>query len=399
MKIRYKQLRKNYFAKIKKRKEESWRNFIEREGNDKPFGFIYKQSRDKINIRNFVTNIRTSDGYTRSREETMTAILDVLFGESCGEEKQDEHTYEQGSSHHQMANTVFWTKEEVKRAIRMQRNNEAPGLDKVETEMIKMAAKTYLLDVFTSLYNACQRVGYYPRSWKEGNIKILLKGKYKDPTLAKSYRPVCLLPIMSKVFERLIKWKLGPQILHPSFTSERQYGYRTGKGTEDAIAEVRKIVAETEENMALALLFDVTGAFDNLKWSSVLKTLEMRECPGNLFRVVQDYLKERTVTVSDGNKKVTKIITKGCPQGSIVGPEFWNICLDELLVKLEKEGFQLVAYADNLIVIIKGDSRRGLEDRGQQATDLIDAWCKEQGLQLSKTKTEMVMLKDVKRKN
>lgn len=119
-----------------------------------------------------------------------------------------------------------------------------------------------------------------------------------------------------------MKWKLGRQIRHPIHSSEKQFGYRRDLGTEEAIAEVRDIVRNTQESMVLALLFDITGAFDNLKWITILEQLNKRQCPRNLFLLVESYLTDRKVSVSNGQRKITKKIVKGCPQGSIVGPEF-----------------------------------------------------------------------------
>lgn len=65
-----------------------------------------------------------------------------------------------------------------------------------------------------------------------------------------------------------------------------------------------------------------------------------------------------------------------------------------MLIRLEANGFKVVAYADDVIVFIEGSSRRQLETKEQKATDIILLWCKEQSVQLSKTKTEIIMLKD-----
>lgn len=57
-------------------------------------------------------------------------------------------------------------------------------------------------------------------------------------------------------------------------------------------------------------------------------------------------------------KKLPKKLSKGCPQGSVVGPDLWNVCFDKVLRKLVEAGVVVIAYADDLILIVHGNSRR-----------------------------------------
>ena len=86
--------------------------------------------------------------------------------------------------------------------------------------------------------------------------------------------------------------------------------------------------------------------------------------------------------------------TRDCPQGSVLGPCVWNIIFDKLLTALEEKfGAIFVAYADDLTVVVKGESRLEIETRGLEGVDLINDWCTEVQLELSKTKTEMIYFK------
>uniref|UniRef100_A0ABD2W676 Reverse transcriptase domain-containing protein n=1 Tax=Trichogramma kaykai TaxID=54128 RepID=A0ABD2W676_9HYME len=75
-------------------------------------------------------------------------------------------------------------------------------------------------------------------------------------------RPGCS---RSKVLEVLMKERRRPQLYHETYSSTRQYGYRSQRGTEDAVSELRRAVQDSASPMVLALFFDITGAFDNLK--------------------------------------------------------------------------------------------------------------------------------------
>lgn len=183
--------------------------------------------------------------------------------------------------------------------------------------------------------------------------------------------------------------------MDPQLSYERQFGYRSHRSTEDAIKEMQDFVLDTEDNMVLAILFDISGAFDNLRWESISRQLRIRQCDGNIYRLIMSYLKERSVRIEEDYGLVEKKIFKGCPQGSVLGPDFWNICQDEILIKLRDSGVFVIAYADDIVVLIRGNSRRKLESNSQQVVHVLVNWCKEQGLEISKKKTEMVILKSV----
>ena len=94
-------------------------------------------------------------------------------------------------------------------------------------------------------------------------------------------------------------------------------------------------------------------------------------------------------------------VNKGCPQGSILGPDLWNLVFDELLNKLKamfgekyaREGDSVIACADELMVVITDKSRTRLEEKARVTVETIESWCHENKLELTADKTEMITLK------
>lgn len=286
-----------------------------------------------------------------------------------------------------------WTDRDVHNALNSIKNGMAPGIDLIEVEMAKRALKVGLLPVLVKLYNECLRFGISPEIWKIGSIKVLLKSPGKDPGEIISYRPVCLLPVFSKILEKLMRKSLKQIIIDPDFSSIRQFGFRESRGTEDTLVEVREMVSKSESKLVLAILFDISGAFDNIKWNTILSELLKRGCDLSLYRLVVSFFKDRKVYIVENYNRIGKQIFKGCPQGLILGPDFWNISLDEVLLLLEVLGASVTAYADDIVIIIEENSRRKLERKAQQLVDILNDWCVRQGLEISKTKTEMIVLK------
>jgi len=92
--------------------------------------------------------------------------------------------------------------------------------------------------------------------------------------------------------------------------------------------------------------------------------------------------------------EVAKEMTKGCPQGSIIGPLAWNWCMDELLDKLEiLEGVTATAYADDLALIICENSRVKIEETAHAAIEILLGWCAEYKLQVAAEKTKTMLAK------
>jgi hypothetical protein len=80
------------------------------------------------------------------------------------------------------------------------------------------------------------------------------------------------------------------------------------------------------------------------------------KCPRNLYYLAQDYLTERKAVMTLNNISTGKNITKGCPQGSCCGPGLWNIQCDSLLNLQYRKYTRVVAFADDLLVMIRAES-------------------------------------------
>lgn len=289
--------------------------------------------------------------------------------------------------------TRRWTKDEILAVLETTPKRKAPELDRIDAAMVhSLLESPFFLDTFHSLVNACLTHSYFPSLWKTGLVRALQKQPDKDPGAASSYRPICLLPILGKALERLVVRRLKPVLLHPDFASSWQFGFRKGRSAEDAIFRVRQIVDAFPQKYALGILFDATAAFNHLWWPSIFTELSHRECPADLAYLIASYLLDRTVILK-GNFNSCSELSKGCPQGSILGPNLWNLVMGSLLRTLTRNAISFVAYADDLLVIVSGDSRPEIEDCAQEATNIVSNWVTEHRLLLSTSKTILGELK------
>ena len=141
----------------------------------------------------------------------------------------------------------------------------------------------------------------------------MLIGKGKGPADApSSYRPLCMLDTAGKLLEKLVRPHLQAALKAAGDLSERQYGFRTGRSTVDALQEVVKVAKSAEKGnhysrlVCLLATLDVRNAFNFLRWVDALKTLKRDfQVPQYLLGLIGDYLKDRFIVydTEDGPRR------------------------------------------------------------------------------------------------
>ena len=155
------------------------------------------------------------------------------------------------------------TVDEVVKLILKLKNSSSTGVDFIDTKTVKLIAKD-IAPALSHIINLSLKTSTYPSLWKWAKVVPLLKSASADPILPKSYRPVALLPIMSKilekvVFSQLIEYLEENNIIHPNL-----HGSRAGHDTSTALLQLYdRWVEEIEENKMVGVIFcDQSAAFD-----------------------------------------------------------------------------------------------------------------------------------------
>jgi len=163
------------------------------------------------------------------------------------------------------------------------------------------------------------------------------------------------------------------------FPNDNQFGFTPQKGTTDAAMALKQFIEPELERGRVVIMasLDVKGAFDAAWWPDILKGLRDAKCPQNLYRLTQDYFRERRAVITIQSSKTEKNITKGCPQDSCCGPGFWNIQYNSLLNLRYTCHMKTVAFADNLVIMIKADSITEAENIANVELSKISAWAKD----------------------
>ena len=382
-----------YHIAIAKTKENSWERFTTNEGNKEPWGIIYKLQCEKIQMDQCQYTIRKGNEYAKTWSEAASYLLDGLIptDNPHGETEEQYSIRRNILTPPETTDTSPFSEDELLQVFLKSKKSKAPGIDYINMEILQSSYGVIHQELL-NMYNGCLHMGTFPKIWKIGKMVAILKDRTKDKADPWSYRPICLLPTLGKVLEGLMLGKLQKIISHER-SSNNQYGFRKRRCTEDAIMKVKRMVKDAKEKLILGLFLDIRGAFDNVWWPSVLMELKHRECPRNLYILIEDYLRNRKIVAMRDRERIQRNVNKGCQQGSVLGPVFWNIIFDPLLNKLEELNIEITAYADDIVVIIKAMSRKEIEEKGNIAMKTIIEWCVQNKMQLSESKSVMMLLK------
>lgn len=158
--------------------------------------------------------------------------------------------------------------------------------------------------------------GVFLELWKKGVLRLIKKAVEKPNEEVKSFRPVTLLPVLGELAERVIAGRLAEEV--EGKMSGRQYGFRKGVGTVDALLRLKNVLESSGKKYVCGVFADIRGAFDNAWHTAILRQLCLWGCSPGLIKLVGSYLKERKVVLRVGGGVAEKVVSKGCPQGSIL---------------------------------------------------------------------------------
>lgn len=253
------------------------------------------------------------------------------------------------NSDHQMSLPLKLTKPtEVKKFIFKLKNKKAPGFDLITAEVLKQLPRKGVV-LLTIIFNAVLRLQYFPLLWKISTINMVAKPG-KPATEASSYRPISLLPVVSKLFEKLLLQRLHPILEEHKIVPSHQFGFRAHHGTIEQIHRVANTVRQALEKKEYcsAVFLDVQQAFDRVWHKGLLYKLKIH-FPNTIFQIIKSYLQDRMfqVKIEDSLSSINNI-QAGVPQGSVLGPILYTVFTADLPVSDE---VVTATYADDTAVL------------------------------------------------
>lgn len=242
---------------------------------------------------------------------------------------------------------------------RVKRNKGAAGIDRVSIERFDAQAGNYL----DELHHTLEMGQYRPQPVKRLEIP---KGGGKT-------RPLGIPTVKDRVVQAALKSVIEP-IFERHFL-DTSYGFRPGRGCKDALRDVNQGL---KEGYCWVVDADIQGYFDNIVHEKLMERIEATISDGAVLRLIRQFLEQDILAEA---RRWTPV--KGTPQGAVLSPLLANIYLHTLDEKLAEEGYRLVRYADDFVILCQS------QEEAERALGSVRGWMAKNELSLHPDKTHI----------
>lgn len=271
-------------------------------------------------------------------------------------------------------------------------SNKATGIDKISVKMLKIAAPIVAPSI-ARLINYSITSEVFPQRWKIAKVTPLFKSG--DSSNVTNYRPISVLPILSKLIERHVHDALYSYLSDNNLLYTRQSGFRKIHSTETALIKiVDDLLFSLDKNRVSGMiLIDYCKAFDMIDHSILLEKLQAYGMVNSSVNWFQSYLNDRRQLVSLGGKQSSMtFVHHGVPQGSILGPLLFIAFINDLPLHVGSSMIDLYADDTTLTSSSNYDSINLLQESlNNSITEVVD-WATANKLPINESKTKALLV-------
>ena len=273
-------------------------------------------------------------------------------------------------------------------------SSKASGPDFIPVVVLKNC-EPELSYILAKLFNKCLKESCFPDCWKVSSVVPVFKNVGERST-AKNYRPVSLLSVVSKVFEKLVNNRIVDHLEKCGLFSDFQYGFRSSRSTADLLTVVSDRIARAfnRSGATRAVALDISKAFDRVWHAGLLHKLKSYGISGQIFGLISSFLSNRRLrVVLDGKSSEEYPVNAGVPQGSILGPTLFLLYINDLP---DDVICNIAIYADDTTLYSKcnqaSDLWQQLELASELESDLRDTvdWGRKWLVDFNAGKTQLV---------
>ena len=277
----------------------------------------------------------------------------------------------------------------VRKELLQMKSTKATGLDGISARLLKDAAPE-VSESITYIINLTISTSTIPSEWKAAKVTPIYKsGDKSDPN---NYRPISVLPLISKVMERAIQSQLETFLIKHNLLSINQSGFRKKHSTETAaVYFVDHILEQMDRQMMTGSIFiDLRKALDLVDHQCLLHKLEHYGIREKSLKWFENYLTTRLQSVKHNQDISSNLaIGHGVPQGSILGPILFVIYINDLPQCLTKSSIGM--YADDTVIYFSATSPGLIKQVLQNDLNYVEQWLQESKLVLNQSKTKWML--------
>ena len=207
-----------------------------------------------------------------------------------------------------------------------------------------------------------------------------------------NYRPLSILPVASKILERVVQKQLIDYLEATNQLSPHQFGFRKHHSTQDAVTFFADHIRKGIDLGSLtgAVFIDMRKAFDTVNHTLLLNKLNDLGINGKERAWFTSYLTDRRQLVMyNGTLSEPQAVVSGVPQGSILGPVLFTIYINDLPSHIQTA--QVLLYADDTVIFHSSADTKELKRVLQQDLNYLQIWARENRLSIHPIKTEAVL--------
>ena len=311
---------------------------------------------------------------------------------NIGKKTQEQVNFENYVNYRVTSNLLLspTTDLEITKIINTLKMKTSHGHDKISNVLLKKVVNSIRLPLLI-IFNNSLKEGVFPDLMKKAKVRPLYK--CDNPQICDNYRPISLLPVLSKVLEKIVYRRLTGHLESNDILYKAQFGFRSNHSTHDAIETfIGNCIEGLDRDLkCLCVFIDLKKAFDTVNHRIILRKLELMGVNGTALQWFESYLSDRKqYTEMDGFCSDTCAIDAGVPQGSLLGVLLFQLEINDMFKCLKQS--MSILYADDTTLYILGKNVKCLEAKMQRDLNLLSRWLQSNSLLLNIKKTKFMII-------